>query len=233
MIWLRAALVSVLSVLGLAEVSGCTHGDPKPNYSSVTGPPSVTTASSSAAGAPTRSAGPGAPTSVPVDQIPPGRPAKWVPAGVPTVAPYKEPGDVVPMFTLAMFKNNQLGALAAALFYRTARNWAYATMEPSSFLTICDAPKCKSDAKFFNDAMAKDQYVVGARQTQGSASVVIAPKSSDAEWVIQSKVTLADGRLVTTSGSTIRTQRSEAQLLNLYLRWSGKMWRISAEFLAD
>ncbi|MCW2492709.1 MAG: hypothetical protein JWN47_2073, partial [Frankiales bacterium] len=171
MIWLRAALVSVASVLGLAEVSGCTHGDPKPNYSSVTGTPSVTTASSSATGAPTRSAGSGAPTSVPVDQIPPGRPAKWVPAGVPTVAPYKEPGDVVPMFTLAMFKDNQLGALAAARYYLDARNWTIATMDPTPFLIICEAPKCKADAKFYGDAKAKNRRVIGSRQTPGPPSV--------------------------------------------------------------
>lgn len=232
MIWLRAALVSVASVLGLAEVSGCTHGDPRPNYSSVTGTPSVTTASSSAAGTPTRSAGSGAPTSVPVDQIPPGRPAKWVPAGVPTVAPYKEPGDVVPMFTLAMFKDNQLGALAAARYYLDARNWTIATMDPTPFLIICDSAQCKDDGRFFAKARAKREHIVGGRQTAGAPSVVVAPKASGARWVLQFKVTLAKGRLVALDGSTVQNQANEVQLTNLYLRWNSKMWRVAEDALA-
>jgi hypothetical protein len=232
MIWLRAAVVGVLSALGLAGVSGCSHGDPKPNYSSVTDTPSVTTSSSSASGAPSRSPGSAAPTSVPVNQIPPGRPAKWVPAGVPTVAPYKEPGDVVPMFTLTMFKNDQLGALAAARYYLDARNWTIATMDPTPFLIVCDSAQCKDDGRFFVKARARRQHIVGARQTAGEPSVVVAPKASGARWVVQSKVTLAKGRLVALDGSTVQDQANEVQLTNLYLKWNGKMWRVSDDALA-
>jgi hypothetical protein len=232
MIWLRAAVVGVLSALGLAGVSGCSHGDPKPNYSSVTDTPSVTTSSSSASGAPSRSPGSAAPTSVPVNQIPPGRPAKWVPAGVPTVAPYKEPGDLMPMFTLTMFKNDQLGALAAARYYLDARNWTIATMDPTPFLIICDATKCKTDANFFRDAKAKDRRVIGSRQTPGPPSVVRAPKNSGAEWVVQTTLNLASGRIVSKNGATVEEEGHRTQVINLYMRWNGTMWRVADDALA-
>ncbi|MEP6851355.1 MAG: hypothetical protein ABJA87_01620, partial [bacterium] len=105
--WLLAA-VSAATLL----LTGCTSGssDPKPT--------SVATTTSAASSPSSRSPTPTPPaTKVPVDQIPPGNPASWVPAGVPTAAKYKEPGDVVPMFTRAMFQRTDTGALAMAGYY--------------------------------------------------------------------------------------------------------------------
>jgi hypothetical protein len=232
-------------VIGLA---GCSHGDPAPNLSnastdvlssatsggSTAQPSSTTTPSGGSASSsvkPTSTASSAAPV-VPVDQIPPGNPERWVPAGVPTTAPYKEPGDIVPMFTRDMFVNSQAGALATARYYLDARNWAYATMNAQPFLLICDAAKCKTDASSFAADASLGRHIAGARQTHGRASVATAPAVSRAQWLVQLRMLLASGKLVERDGTVVKTQHPEAQVVNLFLRWNGRMWRISDEFLA-
>jgi hypothetical protein len=151
---------------------------------------------------------------------------------VPTSAPYKEPGDVVPMFTRDMFVNSQAGALSTARYYLDARNWAYATMNAQPFLLICDAAKCKTEASFYATAAEKSQHVVGARWSTGKASVLKAPASSGATWVVQTTIVITSGTLIDHSGAAVKTQNRSEKATRLYLRWSGVMWRLSDELVA-
>ena len=73
---------------------------------------------------------------VPVDQIPPGHPTHWLPAGMPTTAKYKEPGDVVPMFTPGLFEKNSTAPGAVVVFVIQALNWASATGTYTSALSL-------------------------------------------------------------------------------------------------
>jgi hypothetical protein len=155
-----------------------------------------------------------------------------VPAGVPTTAPYQEPGDVAPKFTLAMFDSDQIGALDAAKYYLEARNWADALEDAKPFIVICDAKKCKDDARNYARARTARDHAVGGRFTTGPPTVVKAPAASHADWIVQVRLAIAAGRLVNASGKTRRSQPSSAQIVNIYLTWNGKMWRVTGDFLA-
>jgi hypothetical protein len=228
-------------------LASCSPGDQKPNLSSAG--PGMSTVSAATSGSTPRSpsgstggSASGASSAVtstssgpavPIDQIPPGNPASWVPAGVPTTAPYREAGDVVPMFTRAMFGNTQAGALATAKYYLDARNWAYATMSATPFLVICDAAKCKTETSFYATGVHDGQHVVGARWSSGPVSLIASPKLSSGQSVVQTAITVGVGTLLGSDGKAIRSERGSSNITNLYLRWSGSMWRISAELLVN
>jgi hypothetical protein len=224
---LRAiSLVSMLVGI-LVVVAGCTGGDPKPNFS-----PATTGAASASQGASTSPGASASPTSVPVDEIPPGNPEEWVPAGVPTTAKYKEPGDVVPKFTLDMFSNTRYGAVATANYYLDARNWAYASISAAPFLVICDAAQCKSDAKFYSDAKRKHQHVVGCRSTPSQPHILKAPASSGATWIVQVHESVVDCKVIGEHGVVAQHYPGVSLIANIYLKWNQKMWRVSDDFLA-
>jgi hypothetical protein len=221
--WVRT-VSGVVGFVALASVAGCTH-DPKPNYSTVS--PTGISAATSPSPSPSATS-----AVVPIDQIPPGNPATWVPAGVPTTAPYQERGDKVPLFTQAMFQDSQTGALAAARYYLDARNWALAMVDPKPFSIVCDAPRCKADGPYFAKIKAAKQHFVGARQTPGAPKLVAAPASSRADWVVQVRLAVAAGRLLDPIGKTMESQAATSDLVNIYVKWNGKMWRISDDALA-
>jgi hypothetical protein len=223
--------VTLAVVVGMA---GCTHSDPAPNRSTVTaslGSPGVS-ASVSPTPSPTPSATP-SPSSVPIDQIPPGRPASWVPAGVPTTAKWREPGDVVPKFTLAMFSNDANGALATANYYIEARNWSAATLSAKPFLAICDAKKCQSDQSFYSALVKSNQHISGGREIPATVQAFRAPAISGARWIVRVALRIAAGNVVDPGGKTVREQSAFSERIDIYLKWSGTMWRVSDVFLAD
>jgi hypothetical protein len=219
---MRLSRLSVVGLMMLCSASACTSGDPKPNYSTV-----VPTAATLTSPAESSSLEP-----VPIDKIPPGSPESWVPAGVPTSAPFKEAGDKVPMFTLAMFSDKQVGALAAARYYLDARNWADALLDPKPFLIICDAAKCKNDAVALTRLKRAGQYVTGVREFPGAPSVVKGPSTSGADWVVQVKLSVTAGRLLDKQGTTLKTESASSELTNIYVTWNGKMWRVTGDYLA-
>ncbi len=217
-LWTLGALVLV--------IAGCTSStDPGPTPSSST-IPATSSASTSPSSSPSASA-----TRVPVDQIPPGNPKTWVPAGVPTVAKYKEPGDVVPMFTQAMFKRTDLGALAMAAYYLQARNWALAIDDARPFSIICRADACTRAKKFIDDKRRLGQYVSGQRLQPSAPTVFKAPSGKDADFVVQLKVTVRAGSLVAATGKTVEKYRQYVLPTNLYLKWTGKLWTVTGDYL--
>jgi hypothetical protein len=225
---LRAiSLVSMLVGI-LVVASGCTGSDPKPNFS-----PASTGAASASQGASTSPGASASPTPVPVDEIPPGNPEEWVPAGVPTTAKYKEPGDVVPKFTLDMFSKTRFGAVAAAAYYFDARRWAIATINAAPFLIICDAAQCKSDAKFYSDARRKHRHVVGCRSTQSQPHILKAPASSGATWIVQVHESVVNCKVIGQHGEIVEHHPGATFISNIYLKWNQKMWRVSDDFLAE
>jgi hypothetical protein len=225
---LCAVCLGVLVILGLAS---CSSGGAGPNLSNAgTTSAAVTSSSASATGTPSGtasrsgtsapvSAAPSTtasvPVSVPVDQIPPGNPARWVPAGVPTNAPYKEPGDVVPMFTREMFVNSQAGALATAKYYLDARNWAYATMSAVPFLLVCQSPGCRLDTPFYTFGAG---HIVGGRRHVDS--IVVEPSASPTALTVRAKVVVASGRLVDSNMKTVKSQAKSTQLTDLHFHCS-------------
>jgi hypothetical protein len=218
---LSRGLLVLAGLTMVIAVVGCTRSHPKPNFSTVSPTPSATASPSASA----------TPTAVPVDQIPPGNPASWVPTGVPTTAPFKEPGDVLPTFTPVMFTKTQEGALAMAKYYLDARNWALATNNPASFMIICDAEKCKHDAPFFTKYANARQHAVGDRGTPGPPTAFKAPSGSRAEVVVQTTVRHAAGRVVDSKGTVVHTDDAFDDPTNLFLKWTGKMWRVTGHFL--
>jgi hypothetical protein len=217
----RGFLVFAGLTVSLTAVACSGKGDPPPNTSSVvaSSPASSTAAITS-------------PTVVPIDQIPPGNPAEWVPAGVPTTAKYQRPGDVVPKFTQDMFKHTQGGALDAARYYIDADNWSQILPGGSPITAICDSTQCKSNAKVLDDLKAAGQHLEGAPEVAGPPHVIAAPPSSRAEWLVQINIDVPAGDLVRADGSIVRHSPATKMLTNIYLRWNGKMWRVSDVFLA-
>ena len=226
-------------MFGLAACTGSDPaGDPAgtspiSSARSASGPP-PTAASSPAVSAPTGASTPATSARpVPVDQIPPGNPARWVPAGVPTTAKYREPGDVVPMFTQAMFKKTSEGALAAARYYIDAENWSIAVNDYTPVSIICDAKRCKLIAPYFTGLRVKNQHLRGGRTSTGPPLVLPAPKSSGAQWVVQLRIIIAPGSDVANqTGTVVKEYAEDVTLTNLYMKWSGSIWRVSQDVLA-
>ncbi|UQX87609.1 hypothetical protein M6D93_15055 [Jatrophihabitans telluris] len=168
-----------------------------------------------------------------MDQIPPGRPAEWVPAGVPTTAPFRETGDVLPRFNLAMFTNDQAGAVAAARYYIDARNWAGASNTASAYLAICDADSCRADAAAFAKRTKGDRHVEGGRLRVGGVEVMAPNPSANADSVIRMDVATAAGRVIDANGKTFAKQAAANVTYEVWAKWSGSMWRVNGVYLAS
>jgi hypothetical protein len=216
---MRRTVIGAAVAAVVALASACT-GKPDPT------PPVTSTSSSAASPSPS-------PTEVPIDQVPPGRPGSWVPKGVPTTAPYAEPGDVVPKFTLPMFTDEIAGAQAAALYYVHARNWEYAVGDAAPFLAICDAKKCADDTADIAAHKRAGQHVVGGRVTLSALQIAAQPSGGVGDYVARVKVSIAAGRRVDAAGKILVQQPAKSQSWDLYLKWSGKMWRVTGDFLSS
>lgn len=227
------------AVVAALLVAGCSPGrPPKPDPTpSASGPDSTrsaasATATTTAAASPTPTPTP-TPDTVPVDEIPPGRPASWIPAGMPTAAPWREPGDVLPMFTLAMFEDTPAGAVAAARFYIDARNWAFATLDPTAFLLVCKSEGCQRNANRFRHSAAVHEHIVGGRFLGNDPVLRRAPHASAAEWVVRVNITIEAGQRVDASGSAVETQPQASQINDLYMHWGGKRWIVNDDALGQ
>lgn len=217
------------AVLVAALVAGCTSRQVvQPTTSTaITTPPPGTPASTT----PTPSL---RPAPVPVDQIPPGHPTSWVPAGVPTTALYREPGDVVPKFTPIMFTNTSDGALAMARYYIDAQNWAVAINDYKPVMIICDAKRCGLIAPYFNQLRAKGNHTTKGRITTGPPRELRAPKSSGSQWVVQASITIAPEVVVTNDTSKVVSRHAvHTTLTNLFMKWSGSIWRVDEDLVAN
>ena len=170
-----------------------------------------------------------APAAVPVDRIPAGHPLSWIPAGVPATAKYREPGDVVPKFSPTMFTNTSAGALAMARYYIEARNWAQATNDATAFSIICDASKCAHDIPFFVERAAANQHAVGGRFTTGPPVIFTAPANTNARWVTQFTSQLSTRKVISPTGKTVNTAAGYTIVENIYLKWSGSIWRVTGD----
>jgi hypothetical protein len=214
---MRRTVIAAAVAAVVALASACTS---KPDPT----PPVTSTSSSAASPSPS-------PTEVPIDQVPPGRPASWVPKGVPTTAPYAEPGDVVPKFTLPMFTDEIAGAQAAALYYVHARNWAQATENATPFLAVCDAKKCKDDVPHYGNKPG--EHSIGGRVTMTGLQIAAQPSGGLGDYVARVKVTITAGMRVNANDKPVRSVPTKSQSWDLYLRWNGKMWRVTGDFLSS
>lgn len=228
----RPVLAAPVLVAALLVASCSSPPAPKTDPpASASGPAStLSAASTSSTTTATASATP-TPGTVPLDQIPPGRPARWIPAGMPTVAPWKEPGDVLPMFTLTMFEHTSDGAYAAARYYVTAKNWALAALDPTPFLLICEAAPCRASADMVRGYAAKGQHVQGGREVGLDRNVLPASGDSGSEWVVRIHLLIKAGALVDRSGAVAQRRSQSAIINDLYLRWTGRLWAIHQDAL--
>jgi len=148
---------------------------------------------------------------VPVDQIPPGDPDSWIPAGVSPNAPFQAPGDLLPMFTRAMFENQAAGAQAMANYYLRAQNWALALgLDSTPFAIVCDWNQCKAGAANFTRERAAGQRVYGGRRIFAGSTLRAAPSSIDADFIVQFRVKMGAGKRVDSLGKTLATGLLEA-----------------------
>lgn len=151
---------------------------------------------------------------------------------MPTIAPWKGPGDVLPVFTLAMFEHTPQGAMATAKSYADARNWAVATLNPTPILLLCQSDSCKQSGEMISRYAAKRQHIVGARQVLLDRTLLRARDGSGAEWVVRAHLLITKGAVINPSGSIAQTQPQLTQLNDLYLRWNGKLWVVQDDALA-
>jgi hypothetical protein len=152
---------------------------------------------------------------------------------MPLDAPYREPGDTIPRFTPALFDKDKLGARAAAEFYWKATNWSLATLHDDPRLLICDAAECKRDAQQFVAAYAaKHQHVHGGRPRATNYRLIALRSSTVAQWVLQADVRRTNSEVVSEAGVSIRTEAENSEVVNVYVGWNGKMWRVTKIALA-
>ncbi|UQX89449.1 hypothetical protein M6D93_05440 [Jatrophihabitans telluris] len=232
----RLWIVAALSALLLT--AGCQRSA-RPGGPSTTGSV-VGTAHSSSPGLPSRSrsgtpvpsgsAGSG-PAPVAVDQIPPGRPATWLPPGVQVDAPFKEPGDKVPMFTLAMFTHDEAGALATATYYVDAVNWSGAMLSTLPIEAICDDSSCVPNRELLSSLRRAHQHFRGGRISVVGLRTFRPDPPDRAERVIRVRIASQKAAIVTAGGQTVRSVSSGIVSNDLYLKWSGAMWRIIGVYL--
>ena len=223
---LKPSCVVAFGVLAVVILSGCS------GTSHPVAPKTLNETTSSSASAVARPSPSPSPSTkvVPVDQIPPGNPESWVPAGVPTKGPFQETGDEVPKFTRPMFEDTELGARRMADYYQQAENWAYALGDPTPYLIVCDAKICARNA-----SNARRERSLGRHLIRGRTSLVTGVtfpnlKSADADFIIQRTLSVAAGKVVDSSGNMVRPTKKSELTLNFYMKWNGKMWRITEIF---
>ena len=223
----KPSCVVAFGVLAVVILSGCS------GISHPVAPKTLNQTTSSSASAVARPSPSPSPSTnvVPVDQIPPGNPESWVPAGVPTKGPFQETGDEVPKFTRPMFEDTELGARRMADYYQQAENWAAALGEdPIPYLIVCDAKVCARNA-----SKARQQRSLGRHLIRGRTSIVTGvtfpnPKSANADFIIQRTLSVAAGKFVESSGKVIQQADKSELTINLYMKWNGKMWRVTEVF---
>jgi len=170
---------------------------------------------------------------VPVDQIPPGDPDSWIPAGVSTKAPFRESTDVIPTFRRVMFRDELSGARAMAVYYLEALNWSAAMGEdPTPFAIVCDADRCLKNKQVMDKSRSLSRHLVGSRQHYGASSVSAAPSGTKADFIVQIHLKIDAGKFVESTGKVIRQSGPQTMIANLYMRWSGTMWRVVGDYLA-
>ena len=219
-------------------ISGCTGGSGSkgtlsPSSASPTSATTKIPASSSATTTTAvKSALPSSNGTVPVDQIPPGHPTHWVPAGMPTTAKYKEPGDFFPMFTPALLKNDPYAPSGMVGFVVSTLNWSEATgIFPQILSTVCQSELCDSAATVLRKQAANGQHVVGARVRILSTATRRGLGGSGVSWIVRAHLRTADGKVVNRSGSTVRTIVTDSLAIDFYMKWTGKIWRVSRDAL--
>lgn len=164
---------------------------------------------------------------VPVDQIPPGHPTSWVPAGVPTIAKYKEPGDVVPKFSKVIFRHDISGATASFFYYVKAVNWADAIVNPVPYTIICKAPVCGKDVATYANLRRFDQHWQGGRiHLVGFPSTTARPNHLHAEYVVRDKISVPIAKLLDRTGKVIRTAKPFRATEAVYMTWDGRLWNV-------
>lgn len=231
---------AILALVPLV-ISGCTGGSGTKGTlsSSAVGPIStatqISTSSTPTTTRATRSSAATSKGSVPVDQIPPGHPTHWVPAGMPTAAKYKEPGDVLPMFTPGFFEKDPSAPGGVVVFVLQALNWAAATGQFSVALSaVCGSQICSSSAAVLKTAVSAHEHISGARLEPGNVvKTRVAPIGSKELYVVRMHLTTSAGRIVAASGGTVRTIRKAASTIDFFMSWSGKMWHVSRDALVS
>jgi hypothetical protein len=213
--WSRGATSAAVLVAALA-LSACTGGSDTAKTLSISATPATPTTQATTTAAPptSRPTTPSTTTqvsptptpskTVPVDQIPPGNPTSWVPAGVPTTAKYREPGDVVPRFTPAMFKNTYSGALAVMAYYFDAVNWDAATGYTPRVFTILCPVACAQDARNSMSRLRRREHLSGGRLVALNPTVEPAPAHHDADWFGEFNVTVGAGKLIDEKGKQLK-----------------------------
>ena len=230
-IFLLVALVAGGCTGGSGSKGTLSKSSVSPVPTTIETPASSPTATASA----TKSAAPSSNGTVPVDEIPPGHPTHWVPAGMPTTAKYKEPGDVVPMFTPGLFDKDPSAPGGVVVFVLQALNWAAATGKyPAALSLVCGSQLCSSSAAVLTGAVMAHEHVSGARL--GSGNVIktrVAPAGSRELYVVRLHLTTSPGRIIAASGVTVRRIRKSISTVDFFMSWTGKMWHLSRDALVS
>ena len=233
----RARVALLLVPLVAAGCSGGSGPHPSSSAEPTSSSATSTAVASTTTDAPTTSATPSsippsAQGTVPIDQIPPGHPSHWIPAGMPTTAKYKEPGDFLPMFTPALFRNDPYASGAMVGFVVSTLNWSEATGNfPQALAAVCQSELCNSAASVLRAQLLSKQHVVGARIQILSTAARLAPVGSAANWIIRTHLSTGVGKVVNQSGQTISTIKPDSLGVDFYAHWTGKIWHITRDAL--
>jgi len=135
------------------------------------------------------------------------------------------------MFTRAMFENQAAGAQAMANYYLRAQNWALALgLDSTPFAIVCDWNQCKAGAANFTRERAAGQRVYGGRRIFAGSTLRAAPSSIDADFIVQFRVKMGAGKRVDSLGKTLATGPARSDVVDVYMKWNGTMWRINGEY---
>jgi len=133
-----------------------------------------------------------------------------------------------------MFQNEPVGARAMASYYMDALDWSYALGEdPTPFMVVCDAERCRQNEKIAAQNRALHRHLVGGRQYITSLATIENAVGTGADIVVQLHLDVEAAKFVEASGKVIRQSGPKTMVINLYMHWNQKMWRVIGDYLAD
>lgn len=126
-----------------------------------------------------------------------------------------------------MFKNDQNGAIATAVYYLSAQNWALALNDNGPVNLVCQAKRCQMASEKFRKLADSGEHIRGGRITSTDPHIKLAIVTNGARWLYRVDQTTEEYRVVDRYGNTVDSYAAKVdERTNIYLRWAGKLWSV-------
>ena len=129
-----------------------------------------------------------------------------------------------------MFGNDQDGAIATAVYYLSAQNWALALNDNRPVNLVCVAQRCLTRQDKYRTLKALDEHIVGGRTSYDRPRVTLARVPNGSRWLYRVHLTTAGYRVIDSNGDTVDEYPGSSEVrTNIFLKWAGKLWTVTLQ----